>query len=376
MSTQTTVTLTGERDDLLATLQPVERFVSKQKSNPAICGIRLVQKDSETWAEATDFKMALRRHLWGNFGGDYEVIVEPRIVKAIQSCQDGEVKISFEGGQAIIQGKGKSKYAVAVLSGEWPQHKIGTHVEWDEVPTLDASEVFDAMEVAARFSSRDESRPTINGINVTSDGDLVRIAATDSYRMFTTRVNPNEFWQNAEDITVPHGMVTELTRLFPDGEIKLTSDNNLFYVKDPAGGTYFSCRRIGGKFPPVQGLIPKDEDFKWDVKVPRDELQQALKRIRFMAEGSKKPLSIAIEDDEMVLTAKTDTGQAEEFIDLPDEHAKIKVGVNLDQLTSVASVYTGDTLRFRLISELRPVLVTAEGEEPVTLIMPIRVTSK
>lgn len=376
MSTQTTAafTMLGERDDLLASLQSVERFVAKVKSSPAVTGIRIRYAEGEGYVEATNLTMSLRMHLWATFDVDeVDVIVSPRLVKAIQSCPSGGVTIRFDGETCTVTGSSRSKYVIGTIVGDWPNFQVGDERDWSDVPVLDASEVFEAMTIAGKFASRDDNRPTITGINVRSDEDLVRISATDSYRLFTTRVNPNEFWQEQEDITVPYPMVVELTRLFPSGEIKLSASDNLFFVAAPSGGTYFSCRRIGGKFPETQTLVPKDEDFKWDVGVPRDALKDALRRIRFMAEGSKKPLQVSVEDDEMMLVATTDTGNAEEYIDLPFEHEKITVGLNLDQLSSVLEVFKGDEVRMRFVSELRPVLVTAEDEEPVTLLMPVRV---
>ena len=76
---------------------------------------------------------------------------------------------------------------------------------------------------------------------------------------------------------------------------------------------------------------------------------------------------------ELTVTARThEVGESKESLPAPFTGDPLEIGFNADFLRDGLESVTGDEVRFKLISPLRPAVLEGESEDYVYLIMPIR----
>jgi len=86
------------------------------------------------------------------------------------------------------------------------------------------------------------------------------------------------------------------------------------------------------------------------------------------------PLRLRFAEGELTVSARTqDVGEAEESLPVSFAGEALEIGFNAEFLRDGIDSVVGETIRFRLISPLRPCVLQAEGSEDfLYLIMPIR----
>lgn len=352
-------TLTGARDDVAGALALASRFTSSHKSNPQLNHLRLRRTEAgDCFVEATDQRSSIRTNLYATGTEEVECLASPDLANAVKAMSSGEVTITKDGTQLAVSGKGRARYSVGTIDQEPADAFPGEdEVDWSSIVPIDASDALEVMEVAAKYASRKEENPSIVGVNLRVIDQDLAVEATEGTRLFHDRVAlPSKGFPFDEDeVLLPPRMIAELNRIFPSGEVAFAATANLFFARDPQGETLFASRRIGGKFPDIDKIVPK---YEGSIELPRAELSEALDRMRTVVKG--KPVSLTFEGKELKLEAKAGTGRAEEYVDLPKTVEKAQVAFNLDYLAEAVSLFNGE-LRMSIDTPLRPVTLRGDG---------------
>lgn len=353
-------TLTGARDDLAGALALASRFTSAHKSNPQLNNLRVCRTaDGDSFVEATDQRSSIRTALWAQGTEAVDVLVSPDLTNAVKAMSQGDVQLTKDGTQVIVSGKGKAKYSVGTLDKEPADAFPGEdEVDWSTIVPIDASEALDVMEVSARYASKQESNPSIVGVNLRVIDQELGIESTDGSRLFHDRVAlPSKGFPFDEDeVMLPPRMVTELNRIFPSGEVAFAATANLFFARDPKGETLFASRRIGGKFPNVEKIVP---EYKGSIAVPCADLREALDRMRTVVGG--KPVRLTFSGKELKLESKAGAESAEEYVDLPQAvEPDVEIAFPVDSLAEAASLFSGE-LRLSIDTPLKPMTMRSLG---------------
>jgi len=198
-------------------------------------------------------------------------------------------------------------------------------------------------------------------VNIRVVDQELAVESTDGVRLFHDRVSlPAPGFPFQEDeVMLPPQMVSELNRVFPQGEVAFAATPNLFYAKDPQGETLFASRRIGGKFPDVTKIVPEYENGH--VAVPRKDLADAVDRVRSVVKG--KPVRCTFEGDELLLEASGLGTSATEHVTLSKPvNPAIKIAFTADYLADALTLFGGDEVRLFIASPLRPVTIRDLGQ--------------
>ncbi|MGZ4387472.1 MAG: DNA polymerase III subunit beta, partial [Gaiellaceae bacterium] len=136
------------------------------------------------------------------------------------------------------------------------------------------------------------------------------------------------------------------------------------------GPVVLTSRRIDGQFPNYKQLLP--ETFEHVLHLPRAEFADVVRRVSVMAQRNT-PLRLSFSDGELTISARTqDVGEARETLPVAFTGEVFEIGFNADFLRDGIDSISGDEVELKLISPLRPGLLSAEGDAFWYLIMPIR----
>jgi DNA polymerase-3 subunit beta len=289
------------------------------------------------------------------------------LVDLVRQLPSGEVTLEHRPEEAVVR----------VESGPSQSRLNSYSVEdFPRLPELDAVETFTVerepllatIAQVSRAASRDESRPVLTGILVRFDAGKLVMAATDSYRLSVKETAIAEGAPEFEAI-VPARALTELARVASSGErIELgIHENQIVFQVD---GVTLTSRRIDGQFPNYRQLLP--ESFEHVVPVPRAELLDVVRRTAVIVQRNS-PLRLRFAEGELTVSAQTqDVGESTEALPVPWDAEPLEIGFNAEFLREGIESVSGDELRLKLISSLRPAVLQGEGDDFTYLIMPIR----
>ena len=360
--------ITIRRDDLVQRLAVVSRAVSTRATVQILSGILLRSAGDDLQLAATDMELSLRTTVPAQIEGDGAVVVPGRrLVELAKLLPSEEVEIEHRPEESVVHvTSGSASYTLHTYNAE----------DFPRLPELDAVTTFtvdreallETVNRVARSASRDESRPVLTGILARFEAGKLVMAATDSYRLSVKETELGGQVPELEAI-IPARALQELTRIAQSGdEVELgVHENQVVFSVD---GIAMTTRRIDGQFPNYRQLLP--ESFEHELALPRNELLDVVRRAAVMIERTS-PLQLRFAEGELTVTARThEVGESKESLPAPFTGDPLEIGFNADFLRDGLESVTGDEVRFKLISPLRPAVLQGESDDFTYLVMPIR----
>jgi DNA polymerase-3 subunit beta len=360
--------ITVSRDDLAARLALVGRGVSTRTTVLVLAGIQLRAEGGRLHLAATDMELSLRASVDAQVAGEGTAVVPGRLLSDIvRSLPDAEVSIEHHPEEAVVVvTAGTANYRLHTYSVEdFPRLP---ELDSTQLHAVDRDALIETVGRVGRSASRDESRPVLTGILVRFEPGKIVMAATDSYRLAVKVTPVSETLPDLEAI-IPARALQELSRMAAGSdEVQLgVQDNHVVFGAD---GSWLTTRRIDGQFPNYRQLLP--EQFEYELQLPRDELLDVVRRVSLMAQRNS-PIRLRFAEGEVTVSAVTqDVGEARESLPAPFAGDVLEIGFNAEFLRDGLESITSESLRFKLISPLRPAVLEGDDDDYVYLIMPIR----
>jgi DNA polymerase-3 subunit beta len=342
--------------------------VSNRTAIQILSGVLLEARGDELRLAATDMELSLRATVAARVEGDGAVVLPGRtLVDIARLLPSDEVTIEHRASESVVHlGSGSASYTLHTYNAE----------DFPRLPDLADTQTFavdreallETISRVARAASRDEARPVLTGVLVQFTGNKLVMAATDSYRLAVKETALASPAPELEAI-VPSRALQELSRVAGDAdEIAIGVQEN--QVLFSAGGIWLTTRRIDGQFPNYRQLLP--ETFEHELTVPRTELLDVVRRAAVMIQRAT-PLQLRFAEGEVTVVARThEVGESKESMPVGYAGEPLEIGFNAEFLREGLESVEGDDVRMKLISPLRPAVLTDEGEDFTYLVMPIR----
>src|SRR5436190_4546226 len=368
VGTGTGMKIVVRQDDLAQKLGVVSRAVSTRATVQILSGVLLRAEGGRLHLAATDMELSPRSSLGAQVDGDGAVVAPGRLlVDLVRLLPDEQVTLEYRAEEGVVRVMcGPTNASLHTYAAEdFPRlpdlDAVGTF-------TVDREALLETVSRVARSASRDESRPVLTGILVRFEQGKIVMAATDSYRL-SVKETPLEGEAPELEAIIPARALGELGRIAQSGdtvELGVHENQVVFAAED----VWLTTRRIDGQFPNYKQLLP--EAFEHDVTIPRTELLDLVRRVSVMAQRNS-PLRLRFAEGELTVSAQTqDIGEARESVPVQFTGEPLEIGFNAEFLREGIESVSTDEIQLRLISPLRPGLITAEGDDFWYLIMPIR----
>jgi DNA polymerase III subunit beta len=356
------------RDELTRALGVVSRGVSTRTTVQILAGILLRASGGKLELAATDMELSLRTSLEAQVEEEGSVVVPGRLLLELtRLLPEAEVSVEHKLEEAAVEiHSGSASYRLHTYNAEdFPRLPEAETAERHDV---DRETLLETVARVGRSASRDESRPVLTGVLMRFEPGKLVMAATDSYRL-SVKETPTEGAVPELEAIVPARALAELTRIAQAGEqIQLGVHEN--QVVFSTGDALLTTRRIDGQFPNYNQLVP--EAFDHELSLPREELLDVVRRVSVMAQRNS-PLRLRFADGELTVSAQTqDVGEARESLPVEFGGEPLEIGFNAEFLRDGIESVTGEQLRMKLISPLRPAVLQGDADDFLYLIMPIR----
>ncbi len=358
------------RGSLLEALSSVSKGLSSRTTLPILSGIYVGASGTKVTFQATDLEVSIRTACEGRIDEEGTSVLPGKLLTDIvRSLPESAITIETRSDNTAVITSGQSSFTVKTLTPEdYPKFP---EVTPEGTATIPAAVFSRMVHQVSRSVSRDETRPILTGVLTVIEDSVLKMAATDSYRLCVTETLI-EGLSGAMELVIPGKALDDVSKLAGSStDVVLgMADNQVVFT---IGETTFISRRIEGQFPNYRQLLPKEHTTR--VVADREELLEAVKRVSLMAQHST-PLRVRIDSAEHTLTVSAttqDVGEATEDIQVTPEGEDIEIAFNHTYLVDGLAVAEGDTIALEVTSPLKPgVLRPADGNGFVYLLMPVR----
>ncbi|MGB4440758.1 MAG: DNA polymerase III subunit beta [Coriobacteriia bacterium] len=358
------------RGELLEALSVVSRGLSSRTTLPILSGVHVAAHGDTVVFQATDLEVSIKTSCKGRVEQAGQTVLPGKLLTDVtRSLPEAAVTIDTTAQGVAAVTCGQSSFSMKTLSpDDYPKFP---EVDASQTVTLPTDTFSHVVHQVARSVSRDETRPILTGILVVVEEGILRMVATDSYRLCVREV-PLEGAGSDIELVVPGKAMEDVAKLIGSAEtVSLgVAENQVIFS---FGETTFISRRIEGTFPNYRQLLPKEHTTR--AVVDRMELLEAVKRVSLMAQhNTPLRVRIAVEEHTLTLSAATqDIGEAVEDVQVTPEGEDVEIAFNHAYLLDGVSVAEGDTIALEVTSPLKPgVLKPAQGDDFTYLLMPVR----
>src|SRR5436305_1901786 len=360
--------ITCAKDELVQGLTLVGRAVSSRTAIQILSGILLEAQGDELRLAATDMELSLRAAVPARVEGDGAIVLPGRTLVDIARLLPGDdVTIEHRAAESVVHvSSGSASYTLNTYNAEdFPRLPELTEAETFSV---DREALLETIGRVARAASRDEARPVLTGVLVQFTGDKLVMAATDSYRLAVKETTLDSPAPELEAV-VPSRALQELARVAGGADevlVGVQENQVLFSV----GDVWLTTRRIERQYPNYRQLLP--EPFEHELTVPRVELLDVVRRAAVMIQRAT-PLQLRFADGGDTVVARThEAGESKVSMPVAYTGEPLEIGFNAEFLKEGLESSEGDDGKMKLISPLRPAILTDEADDFTYLVMPIR----
>lgn len=357
-----------ERDALADAVAWVARSLPNRPTAPILSGMLLSADGDAVTLSSFDATTSAKVMLPAHVHDEGTVLVSGRLLSEIaRSLPNKPVDLEADHSKVELT-CGSARFTLQTLPVE----------EYPSLPdmptqagTVDASTFERAVGQVFVAAGRDELLSVFTGVRVEIDGDKLSLLATDRYRMALKEITWHPASPDAEGaVLIPGKVLADTAKAMSSGEEVTVSLSTTeaegeglagFVGEGPHGKRETTTRLLSQAFPKVRHLM--DVDGTVNVRVSRDELLSAVKRVKLVAERNT-PLRMVINEDHVILEAATgDQAQGSEAIAadvevIGEERSIDAAGFNPQYLLDALSALDAPYAHFAFTAPGKPCLIT------------------
>jgi DNA polymerase-3 subunit beta len=364
----------SERDALVDVLATVGRAVGgRGVSSVVLSGVLLVCEGNRLTGTGTDLDLTIRMEQEVIGLEDGSCVVPARLAtEIVRSLEAGAV--TFEAGEERVEiSAARSRFGLrtfpvvefpTISPGEAGGHVVG-------------AALVEGLRQVVRAASTDDARPLLTGVLMTTENDVVRLVATDSYRLALRDLRDTKAIPDAPEVLVPARALGELQRLPGLGDedaagIEVTAGAHEITFK--VGAVEIRTRLLDGSYPDYRQLIPSQYPNR--LHVGKESLLGALRRVRLLVRDNTTPVRLSMRQGGVDLSVVSqEVGEASETVDGDFSGEDLVIAFNPSYLIDGVEAVADDEVIIETADPSRPATVrAAERDDFRYLLMPVRVS--
>jgi DNA polymerase-3 subunit beta len=230
----------------------------------------------------------------------------------------------------------------------------------------------DGLRQVVRAASTDDARPLLTGVLITAEDGMVRLVATDSYRLALRDLRDTKAIPDAPDVLVPARALAELQRLAPGDGVTVSVGSH--EITFGVGPVEIRTRLLDGAYPDYRQLIPNAYPNR--LHIGKESLLSALRRVRLLVRDNTTPVRLAMRPGGVDLSVVSqEVGEASETVDGDFTGEDLVIAFNPSYLIDGVEAVAEDEVIIETADPGRPATVrAAERDDYRYLLMPVRVS--
>ncbi len=354
-------------------LQSVLQVVPSKSTLPILSNILFEALEGKLKISATDLEVSITATFDCNVSKKGVAVLPARILfDIIKELPESEV--SFEGTATRMEIKvpnGSYKIACA-SSDDFP--KLPT-VNLKKQIKMDGADLVQMIKRTTFACSFDETRPALNGVLWSTQGDMMNMVATDGHRLAKVSVENKKLKGVSDDIIIPPKVLNIIPKFISEanGEIGIIfGENNIIFNLDDV---ILTSRLIEGPYPNYEQVIPSDSNKK--MVISKTELGGAVRRVSILSNSLTHQVKFALKNNTLsISTTNADVGgEGVEAISCEYTGDAIELGYNANYVIDILGKFEDEEVIMELLNPVSAGVLYSPNipkDQYLCLIMPLR----
>lgn len=360
--------------DLDYALNIVNKAIGVNNTLPVLNNILLKAEGKKLFFSSTNLEIAISCSISADVRGEGAITVPAKLItNYVSLLTDEKVEVSIVEGVSLAVNSSSSHTKIKCISAD--EFPLIPKVEKGQEISIGVDDFYKAITETVFAASFNTTRPVLSGVFIKTDGEDIKIAATDSYRLAEKTIKPLKTSKESFAVIVPAKTMMELGKILSksDGkEVKANvSKNQISFSVD---GVELISRLIEGKYPDYEKIIPKDAKTKFEVSV--EDFSLVLKRVSLFARENNNSVKLNVTNDGRLTVSSEETKVGEEKADIAVKVSgeNNKISLNSQYLLDVLTYISDDKVLFSMNDKASPARISpVEGGGYVYIIMPLKV---
>jgi len=360
-------------------LKIVERISQKTPSLPILQNILLKSKKNFLSLESTNLEIGIKWWALIKLTKEGEIVIPTRIFSnLINLLPEKPINLEAKNTDLLVSCENYKTEIKGFSSSEFP---IIPYLKEGEQISLPASLFCRALSQVVNVASPSIARPEVSGVYFSFQKDLIKMVATDSFRLGEKKLFLKSSLLQEYSLILPQQTAREIINIFGEkrGDIQIYFSSNqiLFESMMPEVNhpqVQLSSKLIEGEYPNYQEIVPKK--YETQVICSQNELLNQIKAASIFS-GKVSEVKIKIDPKEKkiyVLSQSPDLGEYKSFFPAKIKGKEVQAAFNHRFLTEGLAEIKTPEVALELVSEESPVIIKpASGEENyLYVVMPIK----
>ncbi len=360
--------------DLDNALNVVNKAINPNNTLPVLNNVLISAKDGKLHFGATNLEIAISCSIDAEVKKEGAITVPAKLItNYVALLNDEKVEMELTDSLNLLIDSSSSKTKIKCISAE--EFPIIPQIEKENYLNVNIDHFISAINQTVFAASVNTSRPVLSGVYMMLEGNKLKLASTDSYRLAERKIDVASTTVSELECIVPARTMSELAKIISKSEEKevrldISKNQILFSV----GGIELISRLIEGKFPDYRKIIPVEEKTRFEVSV--EDLSLTLKRVSLFARENNNSVFLNVGEDGRLLVSSEETKLGEEKSSLLVKIQGIpnKISLNAQYLLDVLNFINDDKIDIIINDKESPALVkTIKQDDYIYIIMPLKV---
>jgi DNA polymerase III subunit beta len=367
-------TIKAKNSTLLGPLQFVTGIVERRHTLPILSNVLVEVTDHNVTFLATDLEVQIKAtakletaHKPGSLTVGAKKLQD--ILRALQP--DADTALDVKESRLTVKA-GKSKFALQTLSAaDFPKIAEAKDAATEfNLPQKDFKRVLGLVQFAMAVQ---DIRYYLNGVLLSTDGDTLRVVATDGHRLSMASYKLPEPVAKIDAI-LPRKTVLELIKLLDESDDPIHLKMHQNQVKFSFAGIEIVSKIVEGKFPDYTKVIPTG--YTNHLTLNRLELLGALQRASILSNDKIRGVRLVFTKDSLsIICSNNENEEAEENLPIEYSRDAMDIAFNIAYLLDVLNHLHNENILISLgDANMSSALLTQPGAEDFKyVVMPMRI---
>lgn len=356
------------RDVLHSALSVLSAVAARKATIPILSNVLMRTNGKDTlMLVASDLATTVVYHLPCEATREGGITLNAKqLADVVGSCSGDEVKLSSADLKAELR-CGRSRFSLAGLhERDFPKIPDTSKAVFGSV---DAAALVDLIDKVAYAVSSDDNRANLAGGNLSCSSGKLHLCGSDGHRAVLAHHKSDA--SDFKDALIPKAGLAYLKRAI-EGATGLQLARNADHVIAKAGNVLACVKLLDATFPPLDQFIRKESPIS--IAVIRADFLSVVRRVALVA-GAKNAVALQLDKDTLTISAKSESGNADESIPVDYDGKPFTVGCSAAYLIEALDKADGETLLLELEKWDTPLQLCPEsGDEFMALLMPMDMT--
>jgi DNA polymerase-3 subunit beta len=368
------------KENLKNGLGIIDKIIGKNLSLPILDNVLIDTEDNYLSLSATDLETAIKLWILTKIVKKGKVVVPAKFLSNFVSLLPNEKIILEEKKQGLyIECKSFKNQVQGFNPEDFPLIPEFKNLEYLEV---DNKKFCQGLAQIVDVASPSQSRPEISGVYFIFSKNIIKIVATDSFRLAEKNITLDEPVKKDIAFILPQKPAREIINTLgeKEGKLKIFFSSNQTMFEFPMKEVdhpqvQIISRLIDGEYPNYEEIIPTK--FKTHIIVKRDEFLSQIKAASlFSGKINEVKIKVNPQSKEVEISAKDpDIGESQSSISAKIEGDEIEASFNHKFLIDGILNIKSSEIIFDLSKEEGPCILKPVGDASyIYVVMPIKST--